>query len=90
MSTPSAALAEAYVMRKLHKQKMKKTTENTAATAQNRSAGNPSSAGGCFALIFKKVHPSAAPPSSASSRFPPETAMLSVKCLEAIAERVFD
>nr|GMD57114.1 Transcription factor 7-like [Ipomoea batatas]GMD57116.1 Transcription factor 7-like [Ipomoea batatas] len=77
MSTPSAALAEAYVMRKLHKQKMKKTTENTA-TAQNRSAGNPSSAG-CFPLIFKKVHPSAAPPSSASSRFPPETAMSDIK-----------
>ncbi|PIM97654.1 hypothetical protein CDL12_29874 [Handroanthus impetiginosus] len=72
MSTAATAgLAEAYVMRKLHKEKMKKmdsngnklkisSSEEKAADSYNHEGKNSSSGTGCFSLLtFKKVHPNA-------------------------------
>ncbi|PIN03824.1 hypothetical protein CDL12_23641 [Handroanthus impetiginosus] len=72
MSTAATAgLAEAYVMRKLHKEKMKKmdsngnkliisSSEEKAADSYNHDGKSRSSGIGCFSLLtFKKVHPNA-------------------------------
>ncbi|PSS19544.1 Transcription factor 7-like [Actinidia chinensis var. chinensis] len=56
-STPSAALAEAYVMRKLHKEKMK----SMEITPKDEKQIRETSDGGFFGM-FKKIHP--APDSS--------------------------
>nr|GME09925.1 hypothetical protein CTI12_AA313570 [Ipomoea batatas] len=64
MSNPNAVLLEAYMMRKfLHKQHNTKTVENKATTPNHAAENkNISSSGGCFPLMFKKVHPSSAAP----------------------------
>ncbi|PIN03825.1 hypothetical protein CDL12_23642 [Handroanthus impetiginosus] len=70
-SAATAGLAEAYVMRKLHKEKMKKmdsdgnklmisSSEEKAADSFNHEGKSSSSGFGCFPLLsFKKVHPNA-------------------------------
>ncbi|KAG8377349.1 hypothetical protein BUALT_Bualt08G0023900 [Buddleja alternifolia] len=65
MSTASGGLAEAYMKRKLHKEKMKRSMESTYNNKQKSSqlekadSGTASaSGGGCFSmLMFKKIHP---------------------------------
>ncbi|CAA2955511.1 Hypothetical predicted protein [Olea europaea subsp. europaea] len=62
MLTGNADIAEAYVLRKLHKEKMKKlekkTRQENALKEDDRGAGS-----GCFSILFKKVHPSSMPES---------------------------
>ena len=56
MATPGYDLAEVYVMRKLHKEKMKREEEERAKTGEIDFKVKKST--GCFSSIFKKVHPS--------------------------------
>lgn len=49
------AIAEAYVMRKLHKEKLRMMEEEADAKESGYEAKQPS---GCFLLMFKKIHPS--------------------------------
>ncbi|XVF36788.1 hypothetical protein REPUB_Repub19eG0088300 [Reevesia pubescens] len=59
MATPGYQLAEVYVMRKLHKEKMKrKEEEKRAKTEEIDFAVKQSSC--CFPSMFKKIHPSLA------------------------------
>ncbi|CAK9174248.1 unnamed protein product [Ilex paraguariensis] len=59
MSTTSAALAEVHVMKKLYKDKMKRMeTENAQKEAYDSPHhGRKSTSGGCFSMMFKKIHP---------------------------------
>ena len=60
MSMATSALAEAYVMRKHHQEKMKKTTiKGHGATNDSvfHDDDQVSSTIGCFPTLFKKVHP---------------------------------
>ena len=56
MATPGHELAEVYVMRKLHKDHMKREKEERAKTEDIGFAVKKSS--GCFSSLFKKIHPS--------------------------------
>ncbi|MBA0567784.1 hypothetical protein Golob_005324 [Gossypium lobatum] len=56
MATPGYQIAEIYVMRKLHKEKMKREEEERAKSEDVGFAGKKSS-GCCFPSMFKKVHP---------------------------------
>ncbi|GJR98188.1 hypothetical protein Tco_0270362, partial [Tanacetum coccineum] len=59
MSMATSALAEAYVMRKQHQQKMNKTTITTEDNVLDDDDDHVSSTTiGCFPTLFKKVHPS--------------------------------
>lgn len=59
MTTPGYELAEVYVMRKLHKEKMKRKEEERAKTEENIGfAVETSTSIGCFSSMFKKIHPS--------------------------------
>nr|GLL39450.1 hypothetical protein Itr_chr11CG12630 [Ipomoea trifida] len=73
MWSPSAILVEAYVTRKIEKDNMK-ASENNAITQNMQVVKKISSSGGCFPVMFKKVHPSAAPSPPDSARRPAETA----------------
>ncbi|XWS23845.1 hypothetical protein CRYUN_Cryun28dG0050000 [Craigia yunnanensis] len=55
MATPGNELAEVYVMRKLHKDQMKRKEEERAKTEEIGFAVKNSS--GCFSSLFKKIHP---------------------------------
>ncbi|XVE60423.1 hypothetical protein DITRI_Ditri05aG0127500 [Diplodiscus trichospermus] len=56
MATPGYELAEVYVMRKLHKEQMKRKEEERRKTEETGFAVKSSS--GCFSSMFKKIHPS--------------------------------
>lgn len=61
----TSGLAEAYMMRKLHKEKMKRmelnesnekkvcANKNTSSTNNNENFNNV----GCYGIMFKKIHP---------------------------------
>ncbi|KAI3757410.1 hypothetical protein L6452_04947 [Arctium lappa] len=74
MSFATSALAEAYVMRKLHQEKMKNTTPHAHGTTKQsilRDDDRASTPIGCFPNFFKKIHPatsSAAPVLDSSTR----------------------
>uniref|UniRef100_F6H0U6 Uncharacterized protein n=1 Tax=Vitis vinifera TaxID=29760 RepID=F6H0U6_VITVI len=59
MATPGISLAEVYVLRKLHKEKMKRSAKEERAGRDdvNVSHHGKQSSGGCFSLVFNKVHP---------------------------------
>ncbi|KAL4283047.1 hypothetical protein GQ457_16G019790 [Hibiscus cannabinus] len=59
MATPGYQLAEVYVMRKLHKQKMKRKEDDDDETrAKTKDVGFVvKKSSGCFPSLFKKVHP---------------------------------
>lgn len=58
MATPGYYIAEAHVMRKLHKEKMKQTEEEKAKrSGDDVVSGVKRSSTGCFGM-FKKIHPS--------------------------------
>ncbi|KAI3678362.1 hypothetical protein L6452_37650 [Arctium lappa] len=60
MSFATSALAEAYVIRKHHQEKMKKTTLNAHGTTKQSILDNgdhTSTTIGCFPNFFKKIHP---------------------------------
>lgn len=62
MSIANYALAEAYVMRKNHQEKMKTTTFDAQGTAKRSKIDNDdidraTSTIGCFPTLFKKIHP---------------------------------
>ncbi|KAL7154630.1 hypothetical protein ABFS83_03G014100 [Erythranthe nasuta] len=77
MSTASAGLAEAYMIRKVYKEKMnemdsvskkrmkssqEKAEEKSCRRSASASASASASGGGCFSLsIFKKIHPNTVP-----------------------------
>ncbi|KAL8058386.1 hypothetical protein ABFX02_03G014700 [Erythranthe guttata] len=75
MSTASAGLAEAYMIRKVYKEKMNKmdnVSEKPMKSSQEKaeekscrrsaSASASTSGGGCFSLsMFKKIHPNTVP-----------------------------
>ncbi|XP_059281648.1 uncharacterized protein LOC132035404 [Lycium ferocissimum] len=72
MASGSAYLAEAYVMKKQFKEKMKKMDTEGPEIKKQHNPKNTSSAssslGDCFSRkIFKKVHPNTTPPSSDSA-----------------------
>lgn len=79
MSTANAGLAEAYMMRKLHKEKMKKMEAGNKLKSAEEKADSynhegkkswsaTASEGGCFSLLkFKKIHPNSTVPASADS-----------------------
>ncbi|KAH1057534.1 hypothetical protein J1N35_035599 [Gossypium stocksii] len=56
MATPGCQIAEIYVMRKLHTEKMKREEEERAKSEDVGFSGKKSS-GCCFPSMFKKVHP---------------------------------
>lgn len=80
MSTLSVDIAEVYLMRKLHKEKMtrelenKRTKEKAASegkisdsnkrSKKNAVEGKKSTFAGCLPIVFKKVHPNSVPSSS--------------------------
>lgn len=72
MSIPSALIVEAYAMRKIQKEKMKALENNNTATGNLEGGTKITSSGGCFPMMLKKVHPSAAQPLDYASR-PAET-----------------
>ncbi|EYU43582.1 hypothetical protein MIMGU_mgv1a017488mg [Erythranthe guttata] len=65
MSTASAGLAEAYMIRKVYKEKMnkmdnvsEKPMNSSHEKAEEKSCRRSASGGGCFSLsMFKKIHP---------------------------------
>lgn len=61
MSISNHALAEAYVMRKIHQKKMKNATFNAQDTTRLNKLDNDddraSSTMGCFPSLFRKIHP---------------------------------
>ncbi|KAL7116603.1 hypothetical protein ACP275_03G014600 [Erythranthe tilingii] len=76
MSTASVGLVEAYMIRKVYKEKMNKMDNNVSKKLMNssqekaeekscrRSASASASGGGCFSLLmFKKIHPNTVPSS---------------------------
>ncbi|KAM3305498.1 hypothetical protein P3S67_012364 [Capsicum chacoense] len=76
MTTPSAYIAEAFVMKKQFKEKVIKkmdtTKDHDEIIKKPKNTSSSSSSCGCFSPIkmFKKVHPnssSTAPPSSDSA-----------------------
>lgn len=78
-SSASAALAEAYMMRKLHKEKMKKsllsmerpttTNDDHRELSREVTSHHSKTSVGCFSAIFKKIHPTdASPPQPDSTR----------------------
>ncbi|KAI8004885.1 hypothetical protein LOK49_LG08G01139 [Camellia lanceoleosa] len=77
-SSSSAALAEAYMMRKLHKEKMKKsllsmerptTTNDDHRELSREVTSHHSKTSVGFFAIFKKIHPTdASPPQPDSAR----------------------
>ncbi|KAI3750653.1 hypothetical protein L2E82_21367 [Cichorium intybus] len=72
MSIATSALAEAYVMRKHHQEKMKKiTTSDGQGTTKQSILDNDhhsSSTISCFPVLFKKIHPSTTTVTDSSSR----------------------
>lgn len=62
MATASAGIAEVYVMKKLHKEKMKRM-ESTDRKAERKvymidpPQEEMNSSFGCFSSMFKKIHP---------------------------------
>ncbi|KAA8538025.1 hypothetical protein F0562_027395 [Nyssa sinensis] len=59
-----SGFAEAYVMRKLHKEKMKRMEmeiEIERADQREVIADDGKVSGGCFSMMFKKIHPTAVP-----------------------------
>ncbi|EXC06681.1 hypothetical protein L484_021517 [Morus notabilis] len=57
MATPGYYIAEAHVMRKLHKEKMKQIEEERAKrSGDDVVSGVKRSSTGCFGM-FKKIHP---------------------------------
>lgn len=72
MSIPSALVVEAYAMRKIQKEKMKALENNNTATGNLEGGMKITSSGGCFPMMLKKVHPSAAQPQDYANR-PAET-----------------
>nr|GMD37197.1 Methyl-coenzyme M reductase II subunit gamma like [Ipomoea batatas] len=73
MWTPNVIIVQAYAARKIGKDNMK-ALENNDTTRNLQAVKNISSSAGCFPVMFKKVHPSAAPPPPDSARRPAETA----------------
>ncbi|KAF3668976.1 hypothetical protein FXO38_07812 [Capsicum annuum] len=67
MSTASAHLAEAYAMKKLHKEKMKSFEKEEFKRPETCSHLKKSSSGGWFTKMFKKVHPVTAPASDSKN-----------------------
>ncbi|KAL8058385.1 hypothetical protein ABFX02_03G014600 [Erythranthe guttata] len=68
MSTASAGLAEAYMIRKVYKEKMNKMdniSKNPMKSSQEKAESYKRSAsasgGGCFLSMFKKIHPNTVP-----------------------------
>ncbi|GAA0157025.1 hypothetical protein LIER_43388 [Lithospermum erythrorhizon] len=70
MSTPSAALVQVYAMKMLHdkeNRKNLKTLKDDRATKREQETGasaynqgrKSTNSDGCFAAIFKRVHPTA-------------------------------
>lgn len=63
MTTPGGILIEAYMMRKLHKEKMKAKSQDeepeTGTLVAQQTKTSASGGGACFSGIFwrKKVHP---------------------------------
>lgn len=57
MATPGYELAEVYVMRKLHKDQMKRKVEERPKTQDIGFQVKNSSGCGCFSSLFKKIHP---------------------------------
>ncbi|GKA89127.1 hypothetical protein Tco_0810939 [Tanacetum coccineum] len=57
MSIATSALAEAYVMRKHHQQKMNKNTTKDSVLEEDDDRVSSTTIG-CFPTLFKKVHPS--------------------------------
>ncbi|KAL7154628.1 hypothetical protein ABFS83_03G013900 [Erythranthe nasuta] len=76
MSTASVGLAEAYMIRKVYKEKMnkmdnvsEKPMNSSHEKAEEKSCRRSASAsgGGCFSLsMFKKIHPNTLPSSKPS------------------------
>ncbi|KAL2489283.1 Uncharacterized protein Fot_42575 [Forsythia ovata] len=56
MLTANADIAEVYVLRKLHKEKMKKLEKKTSQEKALKKSDS-----GCFSILFKKVHPNSVP-----------------------------
>ncbi|XVF39462.1 hypothetical protein PTKIN_Ptkin01aG0036900 [Pterospermum kingtungense] len=54
MATPGYELAEVYVARKLHKDRMKIEEEERAKTEE--IGFEVKNSGGCFSSLFKKIH----------------------------------
>lgn len=55
-------LAEAYVLKKYHKEKIESTTMKAQQKADSRDYEETAkrkivSNGGCFSMVFKKIHP---------------------------------
>ncbi|PKA60483.1 hypothetical protein AXF42_Ash017889 [Apostasia shenzhenica] len=69
-SMASAGLAEAYVVRKLHKEKMKKMETNEAGRGEEDAIGSSEKHSGkkeqLFSLLRKKIHPRVKPVNSGS------------------------
>lgn len=57
MATPGYQIAEIYVMRKLHKEKMKRKEEEERAKSEGVGFAGKKTSGCCFPSMFKKVHP---------------------------------
>ncbi|PRQ21532.1 hypothetical protein RchiOBHm_Chr7g0240211 [Rosa chinensis] len=57
MSMATSGFAEAYVMRDLHKKKLKKEEEEERARL-GMARSETANSGGCFFWVMKKVHPS--------------------------------
>ena len=62
MATATAGLAEVYVMRKLHKDKMMKRLQINGKAERKVYVIDPpeeemNSSFGCFSSMFKKIHP---------------------------------
>nr|GME20313.1 Methyl-coenzyme M reductase II subunit gamma like [Ipomoea batatas] len=74
MWTPNVIIVEAYATRKIGKDNMKALENNDTTRNLQAAVKNISSSAGCFPVMFKKVHPSAAPPPPDSARHPAKTA----------------
>ncbi|GLU16252.1 hypothetical protein SLE2022_326940 [Rubroshorea leprosula] len=61
MATPGQVLAEAYVLRKVYKEKLRKmeeeAKENRAKVEEIDFEAEKPGHGGCFLSMFKKIHP---------------------------------
>ncbi|KAL4557660.1 hypothetical protein LXL04_035846 [Taraxacum kok-saghyz] len=75
MSIANSAIAEAYVMRKHHQEKMKKMTTSDAQCTTKGSILDKDhhafSTIGCFPALFKKIHPATAGSVPVSDSPPP-------------------
>ncbi|KAK9269816.1 hypothetical protein L1049_025389 [Liquidambar formosana] len=57
MASVGAGFAEVYMMRKLHKEKMKRTEKERSEREVSHVDGESKVPGGCFFSMFKKIHP---------------------------------